>query len=79
MASVLISSSEEYSGKSALCIGIGTILKDMGYSVGYMKPIGNLLTDINGILTDEDAEEMRKTLESVLAAVKYLSTPRVAV
>lgn len=63
MASVLISSSEEYSGKSALCIGLGTILKKMGYSVGYMKPIGNLLMDIDGVLADEDAEEMRKTLD----------------
>ncbi|MCK5487933.1 MAG: AAA family ATPase, partial [Desulfobacterales bacterium] len=42
MASILISSSEKYSGKSAVCIGLGTILKRKGYTVGYMKPIGNL-------------------------------------
>ena len=63
MAAILISSSEEYSGKSALCIGLGTVLKEMGYSVGYMKPIGNLLMDIDGVLADEDSEEMRKTLD----------------
>jgi len=63
VASILISSSEEYSGKSAVCIGLGMILKEKGYSVGYMKPIGNLLIDINGVLADEDAEEMRKILE----------------
>ncbi len=60
MASILISSSEKYSGKSAVCIGLGTILKRKGYTVGYMKPIGNLLVDINGVLADEDAEEMRR-------------------
>ncbi|MFP4654967.1 MAG: phosphotransacetylase family protein [Methanohalobium sp.] len=63
MVSILISSSEEYSGKSALCNGLGRILKDKGYSIGYMKPIGNLLIDKNGILTDEDAEETRKVLD----------------
>ncbi|MCK5487757.1 MAG: phosphotransacetylase family protein [Desulfobacterales bacterium] len=63
MASILISSSEKYSGKSAVCIGLGTILKRKGYTVGYMKPIGNLLVDINGVLADEDAEEMRRIFE----------------
>jgi len=63
VASILISSSEKYSGKSAVCIGLGTILKKKGYTVGYMKPIGNLLVDINGVLADEDAEEMRKVFD----------------
>ena len=60
MASILISSSEKYSGKTAVCIGLGMILKKMDYTVGYMKPIGNLLVDVNGVITDEDAEEMRR-------------------
>lgn len=63
MSSILISSSEEYSGKSAICIGLGKILKQRGYSVGYMKPIGNLLIDVNGVLADEDAVQMQKILE----------------
>ena len=63
MASILVSSSEKYSGKSAVCIGLGTILRRKGYTVGYMKPIGNLLVDINGVLADEDAEEMRRIFE----------------
>ncbi|NPE30442.1 phosphotransacetylase family protein [Methanococcoides sp. SA1] len=63
MASILISSSEKYSGKSSLCIGIGTILKDKGYSVGYMKPVGNMLVDVNGVLSDEDAEQARKVFD----------------
>ncbi|MGP8337796.1 MAG: phosphotransacetylase family protein [Methanosarcinaceae archaeon] len=60
MASILISSSEKYSGKTAVCIGLGTILEKMDYTIGYMKPIGNLLVDVNGVLADEDAEEMRR-------------------
>lgn len=60
MASMLVSSSEEYSGKSSLCLGLGVLLKERGYKVGYMKPIGNLLIDIDGSLADEDAEGIRK-------------------
>ncbi|MEL4305598.1 phosphotransacetylase family protein [Methanococcoides sp. LMO-2] len=63
MASILISSSEKYSGKSSLCTGIGMILRNKGYSVGYMKPIGNMLVDVNGVLSDEDAEQMRRVFE----------------
>ncbi len=62
MASILVSSSEQYSGKSSLCLGFGIILKERGYKIGYMKPIGNLLIDVNGSLTDEDAEGIRKLL-----------------
>ncbi|MFA0822093.1 MAG: phosphotransacetylase family protein [Methanomethylovorans sp.] len=62
MASILVSSSEQYSGKSSLCLGFGVILKERGYKIGYMKPIGNLLIDVNGSLSDEDAEGIKKLL-----------------
>ncbi|WP_214044160.1 phosphotransacetylase family protein [Methanomethylovorans sp.] len=62
MASMLVSSSEQYSGKSSLCLGLGVLLKERGYKVGYMKPIGNLLIDVNGSLADEDAQGIRKLL-----------------
>ncbi|MFQ6063576.1 MAG: AAA family ATPase, partial [Methanosarcinales archaeon] len=61
MNSILISSSEAYSGKSAICMGIGSILKEKGYKVGYMKPIGNLLRDVNGIIMDEDVKNVMYT------------------
>jgi BioD-like phosphotransacetylase family protein len=57
MASILVSSSEQYSGKSSLCIGLATILKNRGYSAGYMKPVGNLLVEAEGLLSDEDVEQ----------------------
>lgn len=63
MASIFISSSEGYSGKSAICIGLGIILKEKGYTVGYMKPIGDMLVDVNGVLADEDAVVLRRILD----------------
>ncbi|MCS3924155.1 phosphotransacetylase family protein [Methanosalsum natronophilum] len=63
MVSVLVSSSEEYSGKSSLCAGLGILLKNMGYSVGYMKPIGNILIDVDGTLSDQDSEEIMSILD----------------
>jgi BioD-like phosphotransacetylase family protein len=80
VASILISSSEKYSGKSAVCIGLGTILKRKGYTVGYMKPIGNLLVikDITPILLTENLthdalvgveKELDKTLNDAYSNV----------
>lgn len=63
MTSILISSSEQYSGKSSLCLGLGVLLKEMGYKVGYMKPIGNILVDVNGSLADKDGEGVAKLLD----------------
>ncbi|WP_406670311.1 phosphotransacetylase family protein [Methanolobus sp. ZRKC4] len=62
MASILVSSSEKFSGKSSICMGLGKIFRDKGYAVGYMKPVGNLLIDVHGSLTDEDAESIKEML-----------------
>lgn len=62
MVSILISSSEEFSGKSSICMGLGKIFQDSGLKVGYMKPVGNLLIDVQGSLTDEDSEGIKKLL-----------------
>jgi len=62
VTSIVISSSEAYSGKSAICIGLGTILRNKGYCVGYMKPIGNILTDVDGVLADEDSMAISRIL-----------------
>ena len=63
MVSILVSSSEEFSGKSSICMGLGKIFQDKGYVVGYMKPIGNRLVDVHGSLTDEDTEGIKKLLD----------------
>ncbi|HDJ38051.1 MAG TPA: phosphotransacetylase family protein [Methanosarcinales archaeon] len=62
MKSILIGSCEGYSGKSAICIGLGTILKKKGLDVGYMKPFGNQFREVNGVLVDGDAKMIRTAL-----------------
>jgi hypothetical protein len=62
MASIMISSSEEFSGKSSLCMGLGKIFKENGLKIGYMKPVGNILIDVDGSLTDEDSEGIKNLL-----------------
>jgi BioD-like phosphotransacetylase family protein len=37
-------------------------LKDNDYKVGYMKPVGNIIVDSDGELTDDDALNMKKVL-----------------
>ncbi|MDK2893145.1 phosphotransacetylase family protein [Methanohalophilus sp.] len=73
MGSILISSSEQYSGKSSLCIGLAVILKKRGFSVGYMKPVGNLLVEVDGTLSDEDSEQALQILG--LADDRHYITP----
>ncbi|RLI74751.1 hypothetical protein DRO97_05150 [Archaeoglobales archaeon] len=63
MKSLQISSIEEYSGKSALIIALGLILKEKGYKVGYFKPFGVNTKYINENLVDEDAYFTAKALK----------------
>ncbi|MHC1592566.1 MAG: AAA family ATPase [Methermicoccaceae archaeon] len=60
MKPIFISSVDAYCGKSALCIGLLSVLTERGYSVGYMKPVGNALVDVDGMLMDEDAIMMKR-------------------
>ncbi|MCW3133305.1 MAG: phosphotransacetylase family protein [Methanophagales archaeon] len=55
MKSLLVSSIEEYSGKSALIVALGLILREKGFKVGYFKPFCVGTTRINDELVDEDA------------------------
>jgi BioD-like phosphotransacetylase family protein len=62
MRSVLVSSTELYAGKSALCMALAMKLKENGLAVGYMKPVGNIIVDLDGELVDDDAVTMKKML-----------------
>lgn len=62
MRSVLISSTDLFSGKSAVCMALALKLKENGLKVGYMKPVGNIIVDVNGELVDDDALNMKKML-----------------
>lgn len=62
MKSIVVGSSESYSGKSAVCLGIALNYVAQGLKVGFMKPVGNLVTDVDGVLTDEDVKRMKQAL-----------------
>jgi BioD-like phosphotransacetylase family protein len=62
MKTILIGSTETFSGKSAVTLGLGTVLKEKGYKVGFMKPLGNLLKMENGRIIDEDAYNIKEIL-----------------
>jgi len=38
MVTLYVTSPEAYSGKSALCVGLGRHFRREGYTIGYMKP-----------------------------------------
>ena len=61
---MLVSSLEEYSGKSALIIALGLILQEKGFKIGYFKPFGVSITRIDNQLVDEDAYNTALVLDT---------------
>jgi BioD-like phosphotransacetylase family protein len=64
MKSILVSSIEEYSGKSAVIIALGQILEERGFRVGYFKPFGIGITRIGDRFVDEDAYNTAAVLQT---------------
>ncbi len=62
MISLYVGSTVGYSGKSMVCLGIGTRLAKDGFRYGYMKPIGRALLRIGDLVTDEEAVTIEKAL-----------------
>jgi BioD-like phosphotransacetylase family protein len=60
MATLYITSTETFSGKSALCVGLAKQFERDGYTIGYMKPVSSGVRLAAG-LVDEDAEFFRQT------------------
>ncbi len=60
--SILISSIEEYSGKSSIIVGLGRIFQEMGYEIGYFKPFGVSTAKVGDRLIDYDAYTTAKNL-----------------
>jgi BioD-like phosphotransacetylase family protein len=60
MATLYITSTETFSGKSALCVGLARRLRRDGYRIGYMKPISTGARLMTGPV-DEDAEFVKQT------------------
>jgi uncharacterized protein len=60
MATLYITSTETFSGKSALCVGLAKHFEAAGYRIGYMKPVSTGARLAAG-LVDEDAEFFKQT------------------
>ena len=54
MKALYITSAETFSGKSALCIGLGLQFKKDGLNAGYMKPVNVNCQVKEGVAHDED-------------------------
>lgn len=61
MVTLYITSTETFSGKSALCVGLAKRMQHDGLSVGYMKPVSTGSRLAAG-LVDEDAEFFKQAL-----------------
>lgn len=61
MATLYVTSPETFSGKSAMCVGLGKRFVRDGYRIGYMKPVSTSATRTAGVCIDEDAEFMKQT------------------
>ncbi len=48
MQTLFIGSTAGNSGKTLITVGLGLALKECGYKVGYLKPLGKLPTVANG-------------------------------
>jgi BioD-like phosphotransacetylase family protein len=55
LAAILVISSERFSGKSSLVVGLALELRDRGFDVGYMKPVGAYPIKVGQAKVDEDA------------------------
>ncbi|HSJ53933.1 MAG TPA: phosphotransacetylase family protein [Anaerolineae bacterium] len=60
MVTLYIASTETFSGKSALCVGLARHLQHDGFRIGYMKPVSTAARLAAG-LVDEDAEFFQQT------------------
>jgi BioD-like phosphotransacetylase family protein len=63
MIHLYIASMTGYSGKSLVSLGLGLLLKEEGYRIGYIKPFGKIPLKIDSTVVDADAEFMRKALD----------------
>ncbi|MGC2063635.1 MAG: phosphotransacetylase family protein [Thermodesulfovibrionales bacterium] len=63
MVHLYIASMSGFSGKSLVTLGLGLVMKEKGFRIGYIKPYGNIPAKHEGVLVDADAEFMRKALD----------------
>lgn len=62
MQSLYITSVVTFSGKTALCLGLGRHMQNQGLQVGYMKPVSTQGSGLGQQAIDEDAEFVSRVL-----------------
>lgn len=62
MKALYVTSLHAFSGKTALCLGLGRHFQKEGRKVGYFKPLSTQPWQIGGRVADEDADFVRRTL-----------------
>jgi BioD-like phosphotransacetylase family protein len=62
MKSLYVTSVERYSGKTAVCLGLGKRFQADGYQVGYLKPLSLQPWMTGGRVVDEDAAFVKEVL-----------------
>ena len=60
--SLYVASTSGFSGKTAICLGMAVKLAEIGYEVGYFKPIGWEMATREGKPIDEDTILMKEVL-----------------
>jgi BioD-like phosphotransacetylase family protein len=63
MKPLLITSNQQFSGKSSICIGLGKTLSEKGYKVGFMKTLITLPEKAGDNYIDEDVRYITKILD----------------
>jgi hypothetical protein len=63
MHTLFIGSTAGNSGKTMITVGLGLALKESGYKVGYLKPLGKMPTSVNGKVVDADAQFLKGVLQ----------------
>jgi BioD-like phosphotransacetylase family protein len=63
MQYLYVASMSGFSGKSLVTLGLGLMLKQAGYRIGYVKPFGKIPVKRGALLIDADAEFMMKSLD----------------
>ncbi len=62
MKALYVTSTGTFSGKTALCVGLGLRMQRDGLKVGYMKPVSTTARSIEGQIVDQDARFMAEAL-----------------
>lgn len=73
-------SPKDYSGKTALCVGLALTFREEGYRVGYMKPIGLWSGIFEGKYIDEDSILLKDILgleDSLTDITPYVAGDRI--